>query len=103
MACFTTLFHFTGVFYKVNDAPQWRHILFVVINLFSIYGFLKRPRFFVFFFCALLVQQYYSHGSQLINVWLEKKEIHWISLFDLLLLPVVTLALIEDYKSKKTH
>ncbi|MFT3908385.1 MAG: hypothetical protein QM737_03090 [Ferruginibacter sp.] len=95
-------YHFTGIFYKVNDAPVWRHILFTVINLFCIYGVLKRPKYFVYFIIALLVQQYYSHGTYMISLWNDKKQIHWISFFDLIFLPVLLFFIIKEHKNRKS-
>jgi len=92
------IYHFIGVLYKVDDTPVWRHLLFAGINIFCIYGVLKRPDYFIYFFRLLLVQQYYSHGSYMIKIWQERKQIHWISVLDLLLLPVAFICLIEDHK-----
>ncbi|MCW3109168.1 MAG: hypothetical protein JWQ09_3674 [Segetibacter sp.] len=96
----TAVYHFVGLFYKINDSPTWRHLLFVAINLFCVYGFLKRPKYFVYFVVVLLVQQYYSHGTYLVKLWIEKRQIDWISVFDLLLLPVALICLLEDRKMK---
>lgn len=92
------IYHFAGIFYKVDESPAWRHVLFVVINLFVVYGVLKRPKYFVYIVAILVIQQYYSHGTYLVNLWIEKKQIHWISVFVLVLLPIVLLCLIEDYR-----
>ena len=97
---FAAIYHFVGVFYKVNESPIWRHLLFVVINLFCVYGILKRPKYFVYLVALLLVQQYYSHATYMVNMWIEKKQVHWISVFDLLLLPIALICLIEDCKIK---
>lgn len=96
----TASYHFVGVFYKVNDSPTWRHLLFGVIDLFCVYGALKRPKYFVYLIALFVVQQYYSHGFYLINMWNEKRQIHWISIFDLLLCPIAFIILVEDYKMK---
>ncbi len=103
IAWLVAVYHFIGVFYKVNDAPAWRHLLFAGIDLFCGYGVLKRPKYFVYLAAVLLVQQYFSHGTYMVNMWIEKKQVHWISVFDLLLLPIVLICLIEDYKIKKSH
>lgn len=96
------IFHFVGIFYKVNDAPFWRHVLFVAIDVFCVYGLLRRPKYFVYLFGLFLLQQYYSHGSYLINMWTEKKQLHWISIFILLLLPIILMNLIAEHKSENT-
>ena len=92
------IYHFAGLFYKFDESPAWRHVLFVVINLFVVYGVLKRPKYFVYIVAILVIQQYYSHGTYLVNMWIEKKQIHWISVFVLVLLPIVLFCLIEDYR-----
>jgi hypothetical protein len=94
-------YHLTGIFYKVDGSPVWRHLFFIGVNLFCIYGVLKRPKYFVYLVALLLVQQYYSHGTYLINLWTEKRQIHWISVADLLLLPIGLICLVEDCKMRK--
>ena len=103
LACVAGIYHFIGVFYKVDESPVWRHILFVAINIFCVYGFLKRPKYFTWFVALLFVQQCYSHGTYMVNLGLQTKHIHWISVSDLLLLPIGLICLIEDnnWKSKK--
>ena len=95
------IYHFVGVLYKVNESPVWRHLLFAAINLFCVYGILKRPKYFVYLVALLLIQQYYSHGTYLVNLWMVRKQVHWISVFDLLLLPIVLICLVEDGKMKR--
>jgi hypothetical protein len=90
------VYHVIAVFYKVDESPIWRHLLFVAINLFCIYGILKRPNFFLFFIALLLVQQYYSHGSYLVSLWNAKRQIHWISILDLIFFSLVLICLIES-------
>ena len=97
----TAIYHVVGVFYVINDSPPWRHLLFVAINLLCAYGFLKRPQFFVYLFAILLVQQFYSHGSSIVNMWVEKKQIDWISIAVLIFLPVALVSLFEDYRLKR--
>jgi len=96
----TSIYHMAGLFVRINDSPIWRHLLFVDINLFCVYGFLKRPKYFVYLFALLLIQQYYSHGTALVQLWLDKKEIDWISVFDLIILPVALICLVEDSGAK---
>ena len=100
LGCLAGIYHFTCVFYKVDESPVWRHILFVGINIFCVYGFLKRPKYFVYFVALLFVQQFYSHGTYMVNLWQKSNKIHWLSVFNLLLLPIGLICLIEDYKLK---
>jgi hypothetical protein len=99
--CLVMMFHLVGIFYPINETSVWRHILFAVVNLFCVYGTLNRPKYFVYLVALLLVQQYFSHGTYVVNKWVEEKQIHWISAFDLLLLPIVFICLIEDDKARK--
>lgn len=101
LAGIAALYHLVGVFYPVNDAPKWRHLLFVLVNVFCVYGFIQRPGYFLIIFAALLVQQFYSHGTGLIKTWTETGQIHWISVCVLVLLPIAMLCLLYDYKAKK--
>jgi hypothetical protein len=94
-------YHFTGIFYKINNSPVWRHALFVAVDLFCIYGFLKRPRYFLYFYYVLIVQQYYSHGLHLIHSWNLEHRIHWISLGVVVLMPIGLIYLLADYKKKE--
>lgn len=94
------MYHLVAIFYEINDASVWRNLLFGVIDLFCVYGALKRPKYFVYLVALFVVQQYYSHGTYLINMWNEKRQIHWISIFDLLLCPIAFIILVEDYKMK---
>jgi len=95
------LYHLTGVFHTIDGTPVWRHVLFFIINLFCVYGVIKRPLYFTWFFAILLVQQYYSHGLYLLKVWDEQQRVHWISVFDLVLLPIVLVCLVEDRKGSR--
>jgi len=97
----TALYHLTAVIYKTGETPVWRHLLFVVISLFCVYGVLKRPLYFTWFFAVLLVQQYYSHGLYLLKLWHEQQKIHWISVAVLTMLPIELLCLVEDYRIRK--
>ena len=90
------LYHFAGLFYKVNDAPFVRHAAFVVIDLFCVYGFRKRPRYIVFFFAPFTLYQYYTHGLHLIRLWTTENRIHWISVLVLAILPVGLIFLVLD-------
>jgi hypothetical protein len=101
LGCCAALYHLTGVFYDIDATPLWRHLLFVAVNLFCVYGILRRPAYFTWLFGALLVQQYYSHGRYLIKLWSEQHRVHWLSVAVLTLLPLVLLCLVDDYKARK--
>ena len=71
--------------------PVWRHVLFAVINLGVAWGCWRRPRWFIWAFGLLLLQQLYSHGIDLARAWPER--IDWNSVVVLLGMPLVALAL----------
>ena len=96
----TAIYHMVAVFFKINASSIFRNILFMVINLFCVYGLLKRPAYFVYLFCVLLVQQCFSHGKDLLNNWHNGK-IDWISILVLVSMPVMLFYLIKDLKNKK--
>src|SRR5882724_11304852 len=82
------VYHLIGVFTPINSSPAWRHFIFVVINSFCVYGLLKRPEYFTFFFLFLMTQQFYSHGKSIIDQWNEGR-IDWISIVVLILMPMI--------------
>jgi hypothetical protein len=92
------LYHLKGIFFPNSITPAWRHAIFVVINAIGIYGVLKRPSWFIYFALVLTVQQFYSHGSYAIHLWQTQNKLHWISIADLILLPILLLLLYIDKK-----
>ena len=96
-----SIYHVVGMFYKVNQSPTWRHGLFAAVSLCCFYGFYRRPKYFVYFFGLLLIQQFYSHGFSMVNLWVEKGQVDWISVVLLMLLPVALLFLIQDRTMKR--
>lgn len=71
------------------------------INLLCIYGLLKRPIWFNYFFTVLFVQQIYGHGSDIVEQWFEYKTIYYVSLLILLFLPLIFVSLIVDSVKKR--
>jgi hypothetical protein len=88
LGIFPIVYHFIGIFYKINSSPVWRHQLFILIGLVSIYGILKRPAWFIWFFAILTMQQLYSHGGDLLLYWKNVHRIHWISIVVLIFMPL---------------
>lgn len=95
----TAAYHLLGLFIQINDASLTRHLVFVLIDIFCAYGFINRPNFFNFFFAAFTLQQYYSHGSQLIAVWITSYQIHWISVLAIFWMTLAMAKLLVDYFS----
>ena len=94
------IYHLAGVFFSINDSPAWRHALFVIIDLYCVYAILKRPPYIRWLALVFFLQQSYTHGSYMIKLWHDEKQIHWISLFILLCFPLGLICLFEDYNAK---
>lgn len=90
------LYHLTALFFHLNDLPVWRQVLFVCVDIFFGIAVKYPPKYFLNLFVILLIEQIYSHGSRLINVWAERKGIDWLSVLVLLYLPVVFFFLFFD-------
>jgi len=89
LSIIVAIYHFVGIFYKINDSSVWRHILFIVICIVCVYGLSKRPFWFIFFFFLLVLQQLYSHGSYLVWFWQNEHRIHWISATVVIAMPII--------------
>ncbi len=96
----TGTYHFIGIFYEVNSRTPAHHVLFTVINAICIYGFIKRPKFFVFAFGALVVNQYYTHGGSLLRHWEAYQSINWIDFFIVLFAPIFFVYLVKDWRAR---
>jgi hypothetical protein len=84
------LFHLYALF-AADSSPPWRHALFAAINLGVAWACWRQPRWFIWAFAPLLLQQLYSHGTDFARTWPER--IDWQSLVVLVGMPIVALAL----------
>ncbi len=100
-ALVAAIYHLVNLFYKTDDSPAWRHILFTFICFSCAYYFIARPKYFVYLFGALVIQQYYSHGSYLILLWREQQKIHWISIAVLIFMATCLICLVKDHNNTK--
>jgi hypothetical protein len=97
----TALYHLLAIFIHLNELKKWRNLIFVGIDLLIALGVWKRPAYFVFIFALFLIQQYFSHGNDLIQLWELKHKIDWSSVFTILYLPVVFSFLIADWRQRR--
>jgi hypothetical protein len=67
------------------------HALFVAINLGVAWGCWRQPRWFIWVFGLLSLQQLYSHGADFAQAWPGR--VDWRSLLVLVGMPIVALAL----------
>jgi hypothetical protein len=93
------LYHTVGAVQPFDATPAWRHTLFIGVCTICMYGLLKRPKWFLWFFSVLTVQQLYSHGSHLIQL-LQEDKLNFIDAAVVLLMPLVFILLLMDSKSK---
>ena len=96
----SAIYHLAALFFEINSSPLWRNVLFVGINLFVAYFLLRRPRWFIYLFVLLMLQQLYSHGSDLIDLWNAQHKVDWLSLAVLLMLPAIFIFLLLDRLGK---
>jgi len=96
----SAIYHLVALFFKINTSPLWRNLLFIVINLLVAYGLLKRPAYFIYLFILLMLQQFYSHGSDLVNLWNLQHKLDWMSLLVFIILPVIFVFLLLDKLGK---
>lgn len=94
------VYHIVGSIKPFDATPAWRHALFVAINIICIYGLLKRPVWFTWFWALLVVQQLYSHGSHFIRL-LSQGKFAWIDFGVLVITPVIFILLIVDKRSTR--
>lgn len=92
------VYHIVGSIKPFDTTPAWRHALFIGINIICIYGLLKRPVWFTWFWALLTIQQLYSHGSHFVRL-LSEGEFVWIDFGVLILMPVIFILLMVDKKS----
>lgn len=95
---FTAAFHVAAAIRPAIDpeAPTWRHLLFVGINLACIAGLLRRPLVFLPFFGLLTVQQVASHGSHALRMWRDQGSIDFPSIAVVIVMLYALLRLVAD-------
>jgi hypothetical protein len=74
----------------------------VVINALLALGLWKRPRWLVYPFGVLLLQQLYSHGSYALSLWREQGRVDWASIVVLFAVPLVFAILLRDRSRSRT-
>src|ERR1700709_2714456 len=94
---FIGFYHANKYFFPEGE-DAFRHLVFVGISAIGVYGLWKRPYWFIYFFCALMLQQFYSHGGSAIKQWQIKHTIDWVSIAIVLLMPVIFIALLKEKK-----
>ena len=91
-------FYHANKFFFPNGSNATRHLIFVGICAISAFGFIKRPKWFTYFFGLLLLQQLYSHGIYFYNQWKNANLFDGKSFAIIILMPIIFMALLKDKK-----
>jgi hypothetical protein len=94
-AC-TAIYHGAALFIHVDNSPLWRHAFFCCLSLAGIYFFLKRPSWLIYPMIILTLQQLYSHGTYCWMKYTVDHSIHWLSVADIVLLPIIIFSIWID-------
>jgi len=94
-------YHLAALFFPLNESPPWRNMLFTVINILAAAGLLKRPAWFIFPYILLMIQQLYSHGSDLVGLWNAEHRFDWISMLVLMIMPAIFVFLVADRTARR--
>jgi hypothetical protein len=90
------VFHAVAMVSAIDpSSPRWRHGLFVAIDFALAVSMIRRPRWFVWVFAVLLVQQAWSHGTSLV-AHAKAGSVDVPSIVTLLALPIVLVLLVRD-------
>ena len=94
----TAFFHFSAAVCPDIDpeAPTWRHLLFVGINIVCVIGFVCRPLAFIPFFALLTIQQIASHGTHAARLWCRDGRVDFPSIAVVLVVPFALYCLVAD-------
>ncbi|MES2775310.1 MAG: hypothetical protein V4722_14065 [Bacteroidota bacterium] len=96
LAVFAALYHANKYFFPVPNESAGRHLLFVAISTICVFGLIKRPAWFLYFFGVLMLQQLYSHGGQLLQQWNGMHTINYIDLGIVVMMPVIFVSLLRN-------
>ena len=92
---FAALFHLWRILnpQAADPSTALRHGVFIAINLVSAVCLWIRPPVFKYGFGLLVFQQVYSHGGSAWEAWFEHRQVDYVSLVIVVLLPATWLIL----------
>ncbi len=97
-ALLAALYHVAAFVQVIDNSPSWRHSVFIGISTICIYGLIKRPKWFIWFFGILMVQQLYSHGSHLLML-LKENKFNLVDAAIVFIMPLVFILLLREQKT----
>ena len=83
-----------------DTTPQWRHALFIAIDLVGVWYLLRRPLPLLPLFAILVGQQFVSHGGRAIRWWFASARVDAISIGTLVALSIAFVLLILDARDR---
>jgi len=96
LAALAALYHVNKYFFPAAGESAGRHLVFVGISTICVFGLIKRPKWFLYFFGALMLQQLYAHGFHLFGQWNGLKTINYIDLGVVVMMPVIFVSLLRN-------
>ncbi|MBL7859842.1 MAG: hypothetical protein JNJ65_01690 [Cyclobacteriaceae bacterium] len=91
------LYQVAGIFLKMNGESLARTILFILINLYCVYGLFNRSKFFYLFYVGLTVYQLVTQSVNLVIHWNQAGTTFWISVTVLLVMTLGLAKLVVEY------
>lgn len=99
----TAVYHLVAMVAPLDASPPLRHLLFASINAALSVGLWYRPRWLVWPLAALVAQQLWSHGHDLVAACREQHTIDWMSVGVLLAMPTLLLLLLVDRRARASN
>ena len=96
----TAIYHVVAIIYPINQDAPLRNAIFIGISLFCAWGFHKRPKYFLFLYIILVIQQFHSHGGAFLRKWRAGDPFDWFDFGVLFFLTVFGVYLIIDWKDR---
>ena len=83
--------------------PRWRHVVWVGIDV-SIAGFLLwRPRWLIWLWIVLIVEQLHGHGGNAWRLWVQSGRISWTDVAVVMGELLILLLLVADYRTRQAR
>jgi hypothetical protein len=87
----------------VPGFPRWRHLVWVGIDV-SLAGLLLwRPRWLIWLWIVLVVEQLHGHGGNAWRLWVQSGGISWIDIAVLIIECSILLLLFLDWRARRSR
>jgi hypothetical protein len=82
---------------------HWRHAVFCAIDFLCAWYIFRRPRWFVWAFSLLTIQQLCSHGARAWMLWRTEGRLDWLSFAVLIVMPCALALLMRDALDRRSR